>query len=185
MFCTKCGFTIQSGAKFCTKCGSPVNIPSVNGEKAALEASQAVENVEKSVANEVEKVFAEEEAMQEASARVAKDVAKVIDEDEESNTKKKRPPFFSSTLQAVDGFDISEYIGLVNGSYVYATELMKTTKEELIKARNDAYDNALKQMEESAKEKGAHAVLGVSTETVKISDNVYMVCITGTAVKIG
>jgi len=104
---------------------------------------------------------------------------------------------FVSTTDTLQGYEITEYLGIVTGEAVTGANIIRDMmatvtdyvggrsavyEEELAKAR----DNALDEMSDRARLKGADGVIGCSLdyETVGARGAMLMVTVSGTAVRL-
>ena len=101
-----------------------------------------------------------------------------------------------TTTHDVQGQAVSEYLGIIVGESIIATNIMRdimASVRDIVGGRSGAYeekmqearDIALKEMEEKAEELGADAVLGVDIDYETVGNNMMMVSASGTAVKLG
>ena len=101
-----------------------------------------------------------------------------------------------TTTHDVQGRAVSEYLGIIVGESIIATNIMRdimASVRDIVGGRSGAYeekmqearDIALKEMEEKAEELGADAVLGVDIDYETVGNNMMMVSASGTAVKLG
>ncbi len=101
-----------------------------------------------------------------------------------------------TTTHDVQGQAVSEYLGIIVGESIIATNIMRdimASVRDIVGGRSGAYeekmqearDIALKEMEEKAEELGANAVLAVDIDYETVGNNMMMVSASGTAVKLG
>ena len=101
-----------------------------------------------------------------------------------------------TTTHDVQGRAVSEYLGIIVGESIIATNIMRdimASVRDIVGGRSGAYeekmqearDIALKEMEEKAEELGADAVLAVDIDYETVGNNMMMVSASGTAVKLG
>lgn len=101
-----------------------------------------------------------------------------------------------TTTPAVEGREVSEYLGIVFGEVVTGVDFIKdftASLRDVFGGRSKGYedelliarDEAISEMEDRARELGADAVVGakVDYETLGQSNSMFMVTISGTAVK--
>lgn len=111
----------------------------------------------------------------------------------------KDTPILVTTTQSVEGRRILEYKGLVGGDAILGANLFRDMfagLRDIVGGRSGSYEKvlrsakteALEDMIESARERGANAVVGVDLdyETIQIQDggSMLMVSASGTAVVI-
>ena len=100
-----------------------------------------------------------------------------------------------TTTHDVQGQAVSEYLGIIVGESIIATNIMRdimASVRDIVGGRSGAYeekmqearDIALKEMEEKAEELGADAVLAVDIDYETVGNNMMMVSASGTAVKL-
>lgn len=104
-----------------------------------------------------------------------------------------------STTPSIDGYEISEYLGVVTGEAILGANLFKdffAGIRDIVGGRSAAYEEelrkarrlALEEMQGEAESLGATAVVGVDIdyETIQIGQggNMLMVSVSGTAVRI-
>lgn len=102
-----------------------------------------------------------------------------------------------ATTDTLDGFEVTEYLGLVTGETVSGANFIRdvmATVTDYVGGRSSAYEEVLGKARESAVEEmadrarllGADAVIGVSIdyETVGARGAVLMVTAAGTAVRL-
>ncbi len=101
-----------------------------------------------------------------------------------------------TTTHGVEGRPVSEYLGIVVGESIIATNIIRdigATLRDVVGGRSGAYEKkmieareiAVREMEELAQEKGADAVVGVDIDYETVGNNMMMVSASGTAVKLG
>ena len=101
-----------------------------------------------------------------------------------------------TTTHDVQGQAVSEYLGIIVGESIIATNIMRdimASVRDIVGGRSGAYeekmqearDIALKEMSEKAEELGADAVLAVDIDYETVGNNMMMVSASGTAVKLG
>ena len=101
-----------------------------------------------------------------------------------------------TTTHDVQGQAVSEYLGIIVGESIIATNIMRDIMagvRDIVGGRSGAYeekmqearDIALREMEEKAEELGADAVLAVDIDYETVGNNMMMVSASGTAVKLG
>lgn len=100
-----------------------------------------------------------------------------------------------TTTHDVQGSTINNYLGIVVGESIIATNIMRdimASVRDIVGGRSGAYeekmqearDIALEEMEEKAQELGADAILAVDIDYETIGNNMLMVSASGTAVKL-
>ena len=102
-----------------------------------------------------------------------------------------------TTTNTIEGQPIQQYLGIVCGEAILGANLMKDLfagVRDLVGGRSATYERelakargiALQELEDSANELGANAVLGIDIdyETVGSGGSMLMVTASGTAVKI-
>lgn len=101
-----------------------------------------------------------------------------------------------TTTHDIQGQPISDYLGIVVGESIIATNIMRDIMaglRDIVGGRAGAYeekmrearDIAVKEMEQEAQELGADAVVGVDIDYETVGNNMMMVSASGTAVKLG
>ena len=101
-----------------------------------------------------------------------------------------------TTTHAIEGRPVSDYLGIVVGESIIATNIIRdigATLLDVVGGRSGSYEKkmieareiAVREMEELAQEKGADAVVGVDIDYETVGNNMMMVSASGTAVKIG
>jgi uncharacterized protein YbjQ (UPF0145 family) len=100
----------------------------------------------------------------------------------------------TTTTHDIQGQTISQYLGIVVGESIIATNIMRdimATVRDVVGGRSGAYeekmrearDIALKEMTELAQEMGADAIVGVDIDYETVGNGMMMVSASGTAVK--
>ncbi len=100
-----------------------------------------------------------------------------------------------TTTPSVEGQRISQYHGIVVGEAILGANVFKDVFAgitDILGGRSNAYEEemasaretALSEMEESARNKGANAVVGVDLD-YEVINNMLMVSASGTAVTVG
>jgi uncharacterized protein YbjQ (UPF0145 family) len=102
-----------------------------------------------------------------------------------------------TTTNSVEGKQIQNYHGIVVGEAILGADILKdlfASLTDIVGGRSGAYESelreareiALKELEDSAKEVGANAVVGIDIdyETVGKGGSMLMVTVAGTAVTI-
>lgn len=103
-----------------------------------------------------------------------------------------------STTDTLQGFEISEYLGLVTGETISGVNIVRdvmATVTDYVGGRSSTYEeevgkareSALEEMVDRARLQGADAVVGVSLdyETIGSRGAMIMVTAAGTAVRLG
>ncbi|MFO1039377.1 MAG: heavy metal-binding domain-containing protein [Geminicoccaceae bacterium] len=102
-----------------------------------------------------------------------------------------------TTTPSVEGRRIADYKGLVTGEAILGANFIRdwlASVRDVVGGRSGAYEKvllsarkqALKEMEEEAKELGADAILGVDLDYETVGEGkMLMVTACGTAVKLG
>jgi uncharacterized protein YbjQ (UPF0145 family) len=101
-----------------------------------------------------------------------------------------------TTTPDIQGQTIREYLGIVVGESILATNILRDIMaglRDVVGGRSGAYEKkmneareiALKEMMEKAQALGADAVVGVDIDYETIGNNMLMVSASGTAVKTG
>jgi uncharacterized protein YbjQ (UPF0145 family) len=101
-----------------------------------------------------------------------------------------------STTHELQGRAIQDYLGIVVGESIIATNIMRDIMagiRDIVGGRSGAYeekmqearDIALKEMTEKAEALGANAVVGVDIDYETVGNGMMMVSASGTAVKLG
>jgi uncharacterized protein YbjQ (UPF0145 family) len=99
-----------------------------------------------------------------------------------------------STTHQLEGQPIRDYLGIVVGESIIATNIMRDMMaglRDIVGGRSGAYeekmrearDIAVREMVEDAEGLGANAVVGVDIDYETIGNNMMMVSASGTAVK--
>lgn len=102
----------------------------------------------------------------------------------------------STTTHDIQGKTISEYLGIVVGESIIATNIIRdigATLRDVVGGRSGTYEKkmveareiAIKEMEDEAAELGADAIVGVDIDYETVGNNMMMVSASGTAVKLG
>ncbi len=100
-----------------------------------------------------------------------------------------------TTTHSIEGRSVSEYLGIVVGESIIATNIIRdigATLRDVVGGRSGSYEKkmieareiAVREMEELAQEKGADAILGVDIDYETVGNNMMMVSASGTAVKL-
>lgn len=101
-----------------------------------------------------------------------------------------------STTHDLQGSTIQEYLGIVVGESIIATNIMRDIMagvRDIVGGRSGAYeekmrearDIAIQEMTDEAEKLGANAIVGVDIDYETIGGNMLMVSASGTAVKLG
>jgi uncharacterized protein YbjQ (UPF0145 family) len=103
-----------------------------------------------------------------------------------------------TTTATVEGRPVRDYLGLVGGEVIVGANVFRdlfASITDIIGGRSGAYeesirdarDQAMQEMERSARQLGADAVVGVDFdyEVLGKGGSMLMVCVCGTAVKLG
>jgi uncharacterized protein YbjQ (UPF0145 family) len=103
-----------------------------------------------------------------------------------------------TTTSAIEGRPVRDYIGLVGGEVIVGANIVKdifAAVSDVFGGRSGAYESSIRdaraqamaEMEDSARQLGADAILGVDFdyEVLGKSGSMLMVCVCGTAVKLG
>jgi uncharacterized protein YbjQ (UPF0145 family) len=103
-----------------------------------------------------------------------------------------------TTTSAIEGRSVREYIGLVGGEVIVGANVVKdifASLSDVFGGRSGAYEasirdarsQAMAEMEDSARQLGADAILAVDFdyEVLGKGGSMLMVCVCGTAVKLG
>ena len=101
-----------------------------------------------------------------------------------------------TTTHDLQGQTIREYLGIVVGESILATNIFRDIMaglRDVVGGRSGAYEQkkneareiALKEMIEKAEALGANAVVGVDIDYETVGNNMMMVSASGTAVKTG
>ena len=100
-----------------------------------------------------------------------------------------------TTTHDIQGKPISDYLGIVVGESIIATNIIRdigATLRDVVGGRSGTYEKkmieareiAVREMEEQAQEMGADAVVGVDIDYETVGNNMMMVSASGTAVKL-
>ncbi len=101
-----------------------------------------------------------------------------------------------TTTHEIQGQTIREYLGIVVGESIVATNIFRdigAALRDVVGGRSGAYEKkmqeareiALGEMTEKAQALGADAVVGVDIDYETVGNNMMMVSASGTAVKMG
>lgn len=103
----------------------------------------------------------------------------------------------TTTTATIEGRSISQYLGLVSGEAVMGANMFRDLFagiRDMVGGRSGSYeqvlrsgrDQALSELIEEARERGADAIVGISIdyEAIGATDSMMMVVVTGTAVKL-
>jgi len=103
-----------------------------------------------------------------------------------------------TTTQAIEGYTITEYKGLVFGEVIAGVNFVRDAMANIrnfIGGRSGSYESelinartqALREMEERARQMGADAVIGIDVDYEVLGENngMLMVSASGTAVRLG
>lgn len=101
-----------------------------------------------------------------------------------------------TTTPTLDGYTITEYLGIVTGEAIIGANIVKDFLagiRDIVGGRSAAYEDALRaareealrEMSQEARERGADAVIGVDLdyEVLGSSNGMLMVSASGTAVR--
>jgi uncharacterized protein YbjQ (UPF0145 family) len=102
----------------------------------------------------------------------------------------------TTTTHDVQGKNITEYLGIVIGEAIIATNIFRdigATFRDIVGGRSGAYEKkmnearetAIREMTEKAAELGAEAVVGVDIDYETVGNGMMMVSASGTAVRFG
>jgi uncharacterized protein YbjQ (UPF0145 family) len=113
------------------------------------------------------------------------------------NNPKRSPPMIVSTTPAVEGQPVKEYMGVVSGEAILGANIFRDLFagiRDVVGGRSGSYeqvlrhgrDEALREMMDEARERGANAIIGVDLdyESLGANGSMLMVTASGTAVKI-
>lgn len=99
-----------------------------------------------------------------------------------------------TTTQTVQNRSIQEYLGLVSGESVLGAKFMEAVVSglggsqgftgEVKKTLDDAREAAINEMIERAGKMGAEAIVAVDVDYADIKDELLLVAVSGTAVKL-
>ncbi|APG46968.1 YbjQ family protein [Phaeobacter porticola] len=101
-----------------------------------------------------------------------------------------------TTTNSVEGYQISEYKGIVVGEAIMGANVVRdvfASITDIVGGRSGAYESklqdaretALAELEDRARAKGANAVVGVDLDYEVVGQSMLMVSASGTAVVIG
>jgi uncharacterized protein YbjQ (UPF0145 family) len=101
----------------------------------------------------------------------------------------------TTTTHAIEGRGIAEYLGVVVGETILATNIFRDVfagVRDIVGGRSGAYEDkmrearriALREMEEEAQTLGADAVVGLDIDYETVGNGMMMVSVSGTAVKL-
>jgi uncharacterized protein YbjQ (UPF0145 family) len=104
----------------------------------------------------------------------------------------------TTTTSTIEGRPVREYLGLVGGEVIVGADLFKdffASIRDVVGGRSGSYEQSLRdarnaamqEMERSASQLGADAVIAVDFdyEVLGKGGSMLMVCVCGTAVKLG
>ena len=100
-----------------------------------------------------------------------------------------------TTTHEVQGQPVQEYLGIVVGETIVATNIFRDVMaglRDIVGGRSGAYeqkmqearDTAMREMVAKAEALGASAVIGVDIDYETVGNNMMMVSVSGTAVKL-
>ena len=100
-----------------------------------------------------------------------------------------------TTSNSIDGYTIVSYLGIVSGESVIGTGFFSEALADLADTfggESRAFsekialskDNALQYMREDASKLGADAIVGIDVEVMVTNANMFVTCVSGTAVKL-
>ncbi|MCH7396351.1 YbjQ family protein [Belliella sp. R4-6] len=100
-----------------------------------------------------------------------------------------------STTPSLEGYEITEYLGIVSGETIIGANLFKdffASITDIVGGRSSSYERvlreaksiALSEMEMQARAFGGNAVIGIDLDYETIRDGMLMVTASGTAVKV-
>ncbi|MEW9921924.1 YbjQ family protein [Marimonas sp. MJW-29] len=98
-----------------------------------------------------------------------------------------------TTTNTIEGRTIAEYRGIVVGEAIMGANIVRdmfARVTDIVGGRSgqyetklrDARETAMAELEAEARQKGAHAVVGIDLDYEIISDSMMMVSVSGTAV---
>ncbi|UWQ51531.1 heavy metal-binding domain-containing protein [Leisingera caerulea] len=101
-----------------------------------------------------------------------------------------------TTTNSVEGYQISEYKGIVVGEAIMGANVVRDVFAQItdiVGGRSGAYESklqdaretALAELEDRARDKGANAVVGVDLDYEVVGQSMLMVSASGTAVVLG
>ncbi|MFV1006185.1 heavy metal-binding domain-containing protein [Bacillus cereus] len=101
----------------------------------------------------------------------------------------------AKTTTGIQDKEIIEYIDIVNGEAIMGANIVRdvfASVHDVFGGRADAYESKLKeardiamdQMKELAKQKGANAIVGIDVDYEVVRDEMLIVAVSGTAVRI-
>ncbi|HWR08006.1 YbjQ family protein [Sporomusa sp.] len=100
-----------------------------------------------------------------------------------------------ATAPVLEGYEVSEYLGVVTGEVVMGTNVIKdffAGLSDIFGGRSNSYENSLSkgvnnvvtELKERAGAMGADAVIGVQHSMSSVGEGLMMIVIMGTAVKL-
>ncbi|UZD23691.1 YbjQ family protein [Algoriphagus halophytocola] len=100
-----------------------------------------------------------------------------------------------TTTNSLDGYSITDYLGIVSGETIIGANVFKdffASITDIVGGRSAAYEpvlreakaTAMSEMEMQARAFGANAIIGIDLDYETIRDGMLMVTASGTAVKI-
>jgi uncharacterized protein YbjQ (UPF0145 family) len=100
-----------------------------------------------------------------------------------------------TTTPNVEGYRITQYIGLVNGETIMGANIFRdflASITDVVGGRSGAYENKLKEardvalseMTGQAQRMGANAIVGVDVDYEVVREGMLMVAVSGTAVRV-
>jgi uncharacterized protein YbjQ (UPF0145 family) len=118
-----------------------------------------------------------------------------VDYTEKTRFTEEDNPMIVTSTPSLEGKSISQYLGIVVGETIVATNIFRDVMaglRDIVGGRSGAYeekmrearDLALKEMTAEAEKLGANAVVSVDIDYETIGNNMLMVSASGTAVKI-
>lgn len=101
-----------------------------------------------------------------------------------------------TTTNSIEGRSITAYHGVVVGESIMGANVVRdlfARVTDIVGGRSGQYENklrdareaAMREIEQEATAKGAHAVVGVDIDYEIIGDSMMMVSVSGTAVSLG
>ncbi len=159
MICRKCGATLDDGSRFCYYCGE---------------------------------VFSEED---EKDWNAIDQKEKEIAEMEEAEIKRAVANMIYTTTPTIEGRKITKYLDIIYGSAVIGTGFISdlgAAISDLLGDKSNMYNGklnyarseALTQLKKAAIRQGADAVVGVEMDIMTVGSNMFVVNVSGTAVKL-
>jgi len=100
-----------------------------------------------------------------------------------------------TTTNTIQGKEIIEYVGIVNGEAIMGANIVRdlfASVRDVVGGRSGAYESKLKEardiameeMKQLATQKGANAIVGIDVDYEVVRDGMLMVAVSGTAIRV-